>query len=59
MVFQHFNLFPHMTALGNIIEAPIHVLGKTQREAEEEGLARHCHVNCLQAICHQIQACWR
>ncbi len=25
MVFQNFNLFPHMTALGNIIEAPIHV----------------------------------
>ena len=25
MVFQHFNLFPHRTALENIIEAPIHV----------------------------------
>jgi polar amino acid transport system ATP-binding protein len=25
MVFQHFNLFPHMTALGNVIEAPIRV----------------------------------
>ncbi|WP_018600100.1 amino acid ABC transporter ATP-binding protein [Mycobacterium sp. 155] len=25
MVFQHFNLFPHRTVLGNIIEAPIHV----------------------------------
>ena len=25
MVFQHFNLFPHMTSLENIIEAPIHV----------------------------------
>jgi polar amino acid transport system ATP-binding protein len=25
MVFQHFNLFPHRTALGNIVEAPIHV----------------------------------
>jgi polar amino acid transport system ATP-binding protein len=25
MVFQHFNLFPHMTALENVIEAPIHV----------------------------------
>jgi polar amino acid transport system ATP-binding protein len=25
MVFQHFNLFPHRTALGNIIEAPVHV----------------------------------
>jgi polar amino acid transport system ATP-binding protein len=27
MVFQHFNLFPHRTALENIIEAPIHVKG--------------------------------
>jgi ABC-type polar amino acid transport system ATPase subunit len=26
MVFQQFNLFPHMTVLGNIIEAPLHVL---------------------------------
>ncbi len=30
MVFQRFNLFPHMTALGNIIEAPIHVRGVAQ-----------------------------
>ncbi|MGG2016951.1 amino acid ABC transporter ATP-binding protein [Bacillus sp. S10(2024)] len=32
MVFQHFNLFPHMTSLENIIEAPIHVkkLDKTK-----------------------------
>ncbi|MBL8710498.1 MAG: ectoine/hydroxyectoine ABC transporter ATP-binding protein EhuA [Rhodospirillaceae bacterium] len=35
MVFQHFNLFPHMTALGNCIEAPITVLGLSRREAEE------------------------
>ncbi|OKH85469.1 arginine ABC transporter ATP-binding protein [Mycobacterium sp. ST-F2] len=27
MVFQHFNLFPHRTALENVIEAPIHVKG--------------------------------
>lgn len=33
MVFQHFNLFPHMTALGNINEAPIHVKGKSREEA--------------------------
>ncbi len=33
MVFQHFNLFPHMTALGNVAEAPQHVLGLPQREA--------------------------
>ena len=34
MVFQHFNLFPHMTALENCIEAPIQVLGLPKREAE-------------------------
>src|SRR5512138_251019 len=27
MVFQRFNLFPHMTALENIVEAPVHVRG--------------------------------
>jgi len=35
MVFQHFNLFPHMTALGNCSEAPVTVLGLPRREAEE------------------------
>jgi polar amino acid transport system ATP-binding protein len=34
MVFQHFNLFPHMTALENCMEAPIHVLGLGRAEAE-------------------------
>jgi len=33
MVFQHFNLFPHMTVLDNIIEAPVHVLGMDRQEA--------------------------
>jgi len=33
MVFQQFNLFPHRTALENVIEAPIHVLGKPRDEA--------------------------
>jgi len=33
MVFQQFNLFPHMTTLQNIIEAPIHVLGLPEKEA--------------------------
>ena len=33
MVFQNFNLFPHMTAIGNCIEAPIHSLGLAKREA--------------------------
>jgi polar amino acid transport system ATP-binding protein len=33
MVFQRFNLFPHMTALGNIIEAPIRVRGMSKSDA--------------------------
>jgi histidine transport system ATP-binding protein len=34
MVFQHFNLWAHMTVLENVIEAPVHVLGLSRREAE-------------------------
>jgi polar amino acid transport system ATP-binding protein len=36
MVFQHFNLFPHMTALANVMEAPLHVLGRSRDEARDE-----------------------
>lgn len=36
MVFQHFNLWSHMTALQNIIEAPVHVLGVSKKEALEK-----------------------
>jgi len=35
MVFQQFNLFPHMTVLGNIIEAPMQVQKKSKQEAVE------------------------
>ncbi|MBV6272297.1 ectoine/hydroxyectoine ABC transporter ATP-binding protein EhuA [Alcaligenaceae bacterium CGII-47] len=35
MVFQQFNLFPHMTVLRNITESPIHVLGLPKRKARE------------------------
>ena len=35
MVFQRFNLFPHMTALENVMEAPIHVQHKPKKEARE------------------------
>ncbi|MFC4807769.1 amino acid ABC transporter ATP-binding protein [Paenibacillus sp. GCM10023250] len=34
MVFQHFNLYPHMTALGNVSLAPMKVLGQPRAEAE-------------------------
>ncbi|MEK1942723.1 MAG: ABC transporter ATP-binding protein [Pseudomonas sp.] len=36
MVFQHFNLWAHMSALENIIEAPVHVLGVPKKEAIEK-----------------------
>lgn len=36
MVFQQFNLFPNMTVLENIIEAPVHVLGKSKADATKE-----------------------
>ena len=35
MVFQHFNLWAHMTALENVMEAPIHALGLSKIEAME------------------------
>ena len=37
MVFQHFNLFPHMTSLENIIEAPIHVKKLEKANAQDIG----------------------
>lgn len=52
MVFQQFNLWPHMTVLENIIEVPMHVLKKTKAEAvalaeallEKVGMAEKRHV---------------
>ena len=38
MVFQQFNLFPHMTVLENVIEAPIHVLGISKEDANERAV---------------------
>ncbi|MFI8521636.1 ectoine/hydroxyectoine ABC transporter ATP-binding protein EhuA [Streptomyces sp. NPDC085481] len=34
MVFQQFNLFPHMSVLENVVEAPVHVLGESREQAE-------------------------
>ena len=50
MVFQQFNLFPHLTVEENVAEAPVHVLGKSREEAVKEarellgrvGLADKC-----------------
>lgn len=38
MVFQHFNLWSHMTVLENVIEAPVQVLGLNKREAKERAV---------------------
>ena len=52
MVFQHFNLFPHMTVLGNVMEGPVTVLRLPKAEAEQRaralltkvGLAERAHM---------------
>jgi polar amino acid transport system permease protein len=51
MVFQHFNLFEHLTALENVMEAPVHVYGEPAGEVRTRaldllasvGLAHHAH----------------
>jgi polar amino acid transport system ATP-binding protein len=51
MVFQHFNLWPHMTVLGNLIEAPMQVKGLSRAQAvavatellQKVGLAEKTH----------------
>lgn len=39
MVFQHFNMWSHMTILQNVIEAPLHVLGKDKAECVDQAMA--------------------
>ena len=39
MVFQRFNLFPHLTALENVVIGPMKVKGESRRDAEERGRA--------------------
>ena len=38
MVFQHFNLFPHMTVLKNLTLGPTQLLGKSRQEAEKKAM---------------------
>jgi polar amino acid transport system ATP-binding protein len=38
MVFQQFNLFPHLTVLGNVLEAPLGVLGRDKAEVTAEAM---------------------
>lgn len=50
MVFQHFNLFPHMTVLENIAEAPVRVLGLSGKEAEERARALLRRINLEEKV---------
>jgi polar amino acid transport system ATP-binding protein len=45
MVFQQFNLFPHLTLLGNVIEAPTGVLGRNRPEVIDEAMELLAKVN--------------
>ena len=40
MVFQHFNLFPHMTVLENVMEGQLIVLGRSKAEAKDKAMAQ-------------------
>ncbi len=52
MVFQHFNLWSHMSALENVMEAPVHVLGMAKKEAREK--AEH-YLNKV-GVAHRMDA---
>ncbi len=52
MVFQQFNLFPHRTALGNVIEAPMHVLGISRSQATAEATALLARVGLADKLAH-------
>ncbi|MDO8444599.1 MAG: amino acid ABC transporter ATP-binding protein [Deltaproteobacteria bacterium] len=45
MVFQQFNLFPHMTVLENIVEAPVRVLGVARDKAVEDAISFLARIN--------------
>ena len=40
MVFQHFNLFPHMTVLKNVMEGPVTVLKRDRQQAEDDAMTQ-------------------
>lgn len=56
MVFQHFNLFPHMTVLRNVTEAPRKVLGLSKEEAEERAVSMLTKVGLVDKLkCYPAQ----
>ncbi len=52
MVFQHLHLFPHLSVLGNITEAPVHVLGMQRSEVEREAQELLAEIG-LQGVAHR------
>lgn len=57
MVFQQFNLFPHLSVLGNVIEAPMHVLKKPREAAVADAAALLDRVGLgdrLESMPHQL-----
>ncbi|GAB7389039.1 ectoine/hydroxyectoine ABC transporter ATP-binding protein EhuA [Bacillaceae bacterium] len=50
MVFQQFNLFPHMNVLRNCTDAPVHVLGLSREEAEERAKEMLAKVGMLDKL---------
>jgi ABC-type polar amino acid transport system ATPase subunit len=52
MVFQAFNLFPHLSALENVMEAPVHVLKRPRAEARAAALALLAQVGLAERAGH-------
>ena len=52
MVFQRFNLFPHMTALENVMEAPVHVKGMPKAQARALAVAELERVGLGERVDH-------
>ena len=57
MVFQHFNLFPHLTVLENLIEAPMVVRGMARDEAIARAEALLDKVGCVPSVTTTPRAC--